>query len=208
MAIVGPTGAGKTTLVNLLMRFYEMDGGEILVDGIPLQTLKRENVRELFSMVLQDTRLFEGTVRENIEYVKEGVSEENLRAAEEAAEVTLYIESSPAGDDTPVSEEGLSAGQKQPLTIARAMLKDSPRRILDEATFNADTRTEKTIQTAMDRLIEERTSFVIAHRLSTIRNADVIFVLKDGDIVEQGNHETLLAKIGFYAGLYNSQFAG
>ncbi|MGN0814813.1 MAG: ABC transporter ATP-binding protein [Candidatus Coproplasma sp.] len=207
VAIVGPTGAGKTTLVNLLMRFYESDSGEILVDGVPLSSLKRENVRELFSMVLQDTWLFDGTVKENIIFSEENVTEERLKEAEKQAQIRKYIQTLPDGEDSPVSDDGLSGGQKQLLTIARAMLKDSPMMILDEATSNVDTATEAAIQRAMDNLTKNKTSFVIAHRLSTIKNADLILVLKDGDVIEQGNHDTLIKQNGFYAELYNSQFA-
>ena len=206
VAIVGPTGAGKTTLVNLLMRFYECEGG-ILIDGISTKDMTRENVRELFSMVLQDAWVFEGTLKENIVYCKEDVSEEKLREAVVAAGIYYLVNTLPQGGDTIINESSLSGGQKQLITIARAMVDDAPMLILDEATSNVDTRTERLIQNAMDKLTEGRTSFVIAHRLSTIRNADLILVLDHGDIVEQGTHEELLQKGGFYAKLYNSQFA-
>ncbi|WOO37717.1 ABC transporter ATP-binding protein [Anaerocolumna sp. AGMB13020] len=207
IAIVGPTGAGKTTMVNLLMRFYELNSGEIRIDNIPLRTLTRENVHQLFCMVLQDTWLFEGTIRENIVYNKIGVSEEEIVAACKAAGVHHFIKTLPEGYNTILNEEAsLSAGQKQLITIARAMIENAPMLILDEATSSVDTRTEVLIQEAMDKLMEGRTSIVIAHRLSTIKNADLILVMKDGDIIESGNHEQLLRKKGFYAELYNSQF--
>lgn len=207
VAIVGPTGAGKTTIVNLLMRFYELDGGEILVDGIPISSLKRENVHDVFCMVLQDTWLFEGTIKENIIYSKEGVTDEDVKDACKAVGLHHFIKTLPHGYDTVLNDNAnMSAGQKQLLTIARAMIENSPLLILDEATSSVDTRTELLVQQAMDQLMKGRTSFVIAHRLSTIRNADVILVMRDGDIVESGNHEELLAQGGFYAELYNSQF--
>ena len=207
IAIVGPTGAGKTTLVNLLMRFYELNGGEIRIDGKNIADLTRENVHDLFCMVLQDTWLFEGTIRENIVYSKEGVTDEQVRAACSAVGLDHFIRQLPQGYDTQLNDRAnLSAGQKQLVTIARAMIENAPLLILDEATSSVDTRTEALVQAAMDKLTENRTSFVIAHRLSTIRNADLILVLKDGDIVESGNHQELLAKGGFYASLYNSQF--
>lgn len=207
VAIVGPTGAGKTTLVNLLMRFYEVDDGEILIDGVPISTLTRENVHDLFSMVLQDTWLFEGSVRDNIVYSKEGVTDEDVKTACKACGVHHFIKSLPHGYDSILDDNtSISAGQRQLMTIARAMIQNSPMLILDEATSSVDTRTEVLIQKAMDKLTEGRTSFVIAHRLSTIKNADLILVMKDGDIIEQGNHNDLLAKGGFYADLYNSQF--
>ena len=207
IAIVGPTGAGKTTLVNLLMRFFEINSGSIKIDGIPTSEMTRESVHNLFSMVLQDTWLFEGTVRENLVYNKQGVTDGQLEEACRACGIYHFIETLPKGFDTVLDDSiTISAGQKQLLTIARAMIQDNPMLILDEATSSVDTRTELITQRAMDRLTEHRTSFVIAHRLSTIRNADLILVLKDGDIIEQGNHEQLLAKGGFYAELYNSQF--
>lgn len=206
VAIVGPTGAGKTTLVNLLMRFYELNGGEIIIDGVPISEIKRENLREQFSMVLQDTWLFDGTLRENIAYTT-GATDEEIQTAVKAAGLSHFVNSLPQGLDTPINADGLSAGQKQLITIARAMVQNSPMMILDEATSNVDTSTEEVIQEAMDVLSKDKTSFVIAHRLSTIKNADLILVLKDGDIIEQGSHETLLARNGFYANLYNSQFA-
>ena len=207
VAIVGPTGAGKSTLVNLLMRFNEINSGEILIDDIPTSYLTRENIHDLFCMVLQDTWLFEGTIRENLVYNKEGVSDEVIKEACKAVGLDHFIETLHDGYNTILNDKvNLSAGQKQQLTIARAMIKDAPMLILDEATSSVDTRTELLIQSAMDKLMEGRTSFVIAHRLSTIKNADVILVLKDGDILESGNHEELLAKDGFYAELYNSQF--
>lgn len=207
VAIVGPTGAGKTTLVNLLMRFYEYNGGEILIDGVPINTLTRENIHGLFSMVLQDTWLFEGTIRENIVYSRDGVSDEEVEAACKSVGLHHFIKTLPMGYDTILDDKAnLSAGQKQLITIARAMIDNKPLLILDEATSSVDTRTEVLIQRAMDKLTVGKTSFVIAHRLSTIKNADLILVMKDGDIIESGNHEELLSKNGFYAELYNSQF--
>ncbi len=207
VAIVGPTGAGKSTLVNLLMRFNEINSGEILIDDISTKDLTRENIHDLFCMVLQDTWLFEGTIRENLVYNKNNVSDEVIKNACKAVGLDHFIETLHDGYDTILNDKvNLSAGQKQQLTIARAMIKDAPMLILDEATSSVDTRTELLIQNAMDKLMEGRTSFVIAHRLSTIKNADVILVLKDGDILESGNHDELIAKNGFYAELYNSQF--
>lgn len=207
IAIVGPTGAGKTTMVNLLMRFYELNGGDILIDGVSTKDITRENVHDLFCMVLQDTWLFEGTIRENIVYCKENVSDEDVVKACKAVGIDHFIRTLPKGYDTVLNDKAnLSAGQKQLITIARAMIENAPLLILDEATSSVDTRTEIQIQKAMDKLTEGRTSFVIAHRLSTIKNADLILVMKDGDIIESGNHEELLAKGGFYADLYNSQF--
>ena len=207
IAIVGPTGAGKTTLVNLLMRFHEIQSGDIKIDGISTRDMKREEVRSQFCMVLQDTWLFEGTVRENLVYNTENISEEKIKAACKAVGLDHFIRTLPHGYDTILNDQvSLSQGQKQQLTIARAMIADKPMLILDEATSSVDTRTELQIQKAMDALMQNRTSFVIAHRLSTIKNADLILVLKDGDIIESGNHEELLAKGGFYADLYNSQF--
>ena len=207
VAIVGPTGAGKTTLVNLLMRFFEINSGRIRIDGISTADMTRESVHDLFSMVLQDTWLFEGTVRENLVYNKTGISDAQIEEACRACGIYHFIETLPKGLDTVLDESiAISAGQKQLLTIARAMIQGNPMLILDEATSSVDTRTELITQRAMDQLTESRTSFVIAHRLSTIKNADLILVLKDGDILEQGTHEQLLAKGGFYADLYNSQF--
>lgn len=207
VAIVGPTGAGKTTIVNLLMRFYEINSGRIYIDGVPIDSLTRENVHELFCMVLQDTWLFEGTVRENLVYSKENVSDEELERACRAVGIHHFIHTLPHGYDTVLDDKSsLSAGQKQQLTIARAMIENAPLLILDEATSSVDTRTERIIQRAMDGLTEGRTSFVIAHRLSTIKNSDLILVLKDGDIIASGTHDELLREGGFYAELYNSQF--
>ncbi|MBQ8761812.1 MAG: ABC transporter ATP-binding protein [Clostridia bacterium] len=207
VAIVGPTGAGKTTLVNLLMRFYELNGGNIYIDGVPTNELTRENVHEMFSMVLQDTWMFEGTIKENIVYSKKDVTDEQVIEACKTAGVDHFIRTLPEGYDTIMDDNtSISAGQKQLLTIARAMVKNGPMLILDEATSSVDTRTEELIQQAMDKLMKNRTSFVIAHRLSTIKNSDIILVMKDGDIIESGNHEELIAKNGFYAELYNSQF--
>ena len=207
VAIVGPTGAGKTTLVNLLMRFFEINSGAIRIDGVPTSEMTRESVHDLFGMVLQDTWLFEGTVRENLVYNKTGVTDQQLEGACRACGIYHFIETLPQGFDTVLDDSvAISAGQKQLLTIARAMIQDHPMLILDEATSSVDTRTELITQQAMDRLTEHRTSFVIAHRLSTIKNADLILVLKDGDIIEQGTHDQLLARGGFYADLYNSQF--
>ncbi|WP_371472009.1 ABC transporter ATP-binding protein [Niallia circulans] len=207
VAIVGPTGAGKTTLINLLMRFYEINGGEITIDGIPTNEMTREALHELFCMVLQDTWIFEGSIRDNIVYSREGVSDEEVEAACKAVGLHHFIKTLPNGYDTILDDKtSLSAGQKQLITIARAMVKMAPLLILDEATSSVDTRTELLIQTAMDKLTEGKTSFVIAHRLSTIKNADLILVMKDGDIIEAGTHKELIEKNGFYAELYNSQF--
>ncbi|WP_407383146.1 ABC transporter ATP-binding protein [Ruminococcus sp.] len=207
VAIVGPTGAGKTTIVNLLMRFYEINAGRIYIDDVPIDELTRENVHDLFCMVLQDTWLFEGTVRENLVYSKEGVTDEALERACKAVGIHHFIHTLPHGYDTVLDDKAsLSAGQKQQLTIARAMIENAPLLILDEATSSVDTRTERIIQKAMDGLTEGRTSFVIAHRLSTIKNSDLILVLKDGDIIASGTHDELLREGGFYADLYNSQF--
>jgi len=207
IAIVGPTGAGKTTMVNLLMRFYEIDGGEILIDGVPINTVRREDVHDVFDMVLQDTWLFEGTIKENIVFSKTGVADEDVTAACKTVGLHHFIMTLPDGYDTVLNDKAsLSEGQKQLMTIARAIIKDSPLLILDEATSSVDTRTERMIQEAMDKLTHGRTSFVIAHRLSTIKNADLILVMKNGDIIESGSHKELLAKGGFYAELYNSQF--
>ena len=207
VAIVGPTGAGKTTIVNLLMKFYEIDKGSIRIDGVDSKEMKRSEVHDAFSMVLQDTWLFEGTIRDNLIYNQKGISDERVIEASKAVGIHHFIMTLPDGYDTVLDDTvTLSVGQKQLLTIARALLKDAPLLILDEATSSVDTRTEELIQKAMDRLMEGRTSFVIAHRLSTIRNADLILVMKDGNIIEQGNHEELMAQAGFYADLYNSQF--
>ena len=208
VAIVGPTGAGKTTIVNLLMRFYEVNDGDIKIDGISIFDMTRTQLRDIFSMVLQDTWLFEGSIRENLIYNQQGITTEDLDRVCEACGLTHFIKTLPYGYDTVLSDEtAVSVGQKQLLTIARAMLQNSPMLILDEATSNVDTRTEELIQKAMDQLTKNRTSFVIAHRLSTIKNADVILVLKDGDVIESGNHKELIEKQGFYAELYNSQFS-
>lgn len=207
VAIVGPTGAGKTTMVNLLMRFFEINSGSIRIDGYPISELRRENIHNLFGMVLQDTWLFEGTVRENLVYNMEDISEEELKKACKVCGIYRFIRSLPKGFETVLSDNtNISAGQKQLMTIARAMLQNSPMLILDEATSSVDTRTEIMIQRAMDELTKGRTSFVIAHRLSTIKNADLILVMKDGDVIESGNHESLMAQNGFYTELYNSQF--
>ena len=207
VAIVGPTGAGKTTIVNLLMRFYEINSGAILIDNIPIDTLTRENIHELFCMVLQDTWLFEGTVKENLVYSKKDISDDEIIKACKAVGIHHFIHALPHGYDTVLDDKtSLSSGQKQQLTIARAMIENAPLLILDEATSSVDTRTERIIQKAMDELTVGRTSFVIAHRLSTIKNADIILVLKDGDIDSVGTHEQLLEQGGFYAELYNSQF--
>lgn len=206
VAIVGPTGAGKTTLVNLLERFYEVDGGQIRIDGIPIASVPRENVREQFAMVLQDTWFFQGTLRENIAFDTPGVTDESLQRACAACGLSGYVASLPQGLDTMLEPQDLSAGQRQLITIARAMVKDAPMLILDEATSSVDTRTELQVQRAMDALSKGRTSFVIAHRLSTVRDADLILYLQNGDVVEQGTHEQLLAKKGCYARLYESQF--
>ena len=208
VAIVGPTGAGKTTMVNLLMRFFEVNSGRITIDGVPTTDLRRPDVHRLFGMVLQDTWLFEGTIRENLVYNMEGITDEQLEAVCKACGLDKFVHSLPQGFDTVLSESTtISAGQKQLLTIARAMLQNAPMLILDEATSSVDTRTELLIQRAMDELTKGRTSFVIAHRLSTIKNADLILVMRDGDVIESGTHEQLMEQSGFYAELYNSQFA-
>ena len=207
VAIVGPTGAGKTTMVNLLMRFFEINDGDIKIDGVSLKDLKRENIHDVFSMVLQDTWLFDGTIRENLVYNMPGITDERLEEVCKACGLDKFVHSLPDGFDTVLSEStSISAGQKQLLTIARAMLQNAPMLILDEATSSVDTRTELMIQRAMDELTKGRTSFVIAHRLSTIRNADLILVMKEGDIIENGMHDELMKKGGFYSELYNSQF--
>ena len=208
VAIVGPTGAGKTTIVKLLMRFYDVGSGAILVDGHNIKDFNRRELRDAFGMVLQDTWLYKDTIMENIRYGRLDATDEEVIAAAKAAHAHHFIETLPGGYQMELNEDAsnVSQGQKQLLTIARAILADNPILILDEATSSVDTRTEIQIQNAMDNLMKGRTSFVIAHRLSTIKDADVILVMKDGDIVEQGNHEELLAKGGFYADLYNSQF--
>ncbi len=207
VAIVGPTGAGKTTLINLLMRFYELNGGEITIDGISTNKMTRECLHDLFCMVLQDTWIFEGSIRENIVYSRNDVSDQEVEAACKAVGLYHFINTLPDKYDTILDDKSsLSAGQRQLITIARAMVKMAPLLILDEATSSVDTRTEVLIQQAMDKLTEGKTSFVIAHRLSTIKNADLILVMKDGDIIEAGNHQELISKDGFYAELYNSQF--
>lgn len=208
IAIVGPTGAGKTTIVNLLMKFYPIDSGEIYIDGKPTSEISRAAVHDQFSMVLQDTWLFEGTIRENLIFNQDHITDEMVESAAAAVGIDHFINTLPKGYDTVLDDSvTLSVGQKQLFTIARALLKDAPLLILDEATSSVDTRTEVLLQEAMDKLMEGRTSFVIAHRLSTIRNADIILVMDKGNIIEQGNHEALMAKGGFYADLYNSQFA-
>lgn len=207
VAIVGPTGAGKTTMVNLLMKFYDINEGDILIDGTSIRDIKRSNVHDLFTMVLQDTWLFNGTVKENIIYNQKHVSDKKVEEVCKIVGVDHFIKTLPDGYDSVISDnDSVSSGQRQLLTIARGMISDSPFLILDEATSNVDTRTEELVQKAMDKLMENRTSFIIAHRLSTIKNADLILVMKDGNIIEQGNHNTLMKKNGFYANLYNSQF--
>ena len=207
IAIVGPTGAGKTTMVNLLMKFYEINKGDILIDNLSINDITRENVHSLFTMVLQDTWLFNGTVKENIVYNRENISDEMVKKVCDTVGLTHFIKTLPNGFDSVIGEnDSVSAGQRQLLTIARGMIEDSPFLILDEATSNVDTRTEELVQKAMDKLTEGRTSFIIAHRLSTIKNADLILVMKDGNIIETGNHDELMKKNGFYADLYNSQF--
>ena len=207
VAIVGPTGAGKTTMVNLLMKFYDINDGDILIDGTSIRDIKRSNVHDLFTMVLQDAWLFNGTVKENIIYNQKHVSDKKVEEVCKIVGVDHFIKTLPDGYDSVISDnDSVSSGQRQLLTIARGMISDSPFLILDEATSNVDTRTEELVQKAMDKLMENRTSFIIAHRLSTIKNADLILVMKDGNIIEQGNHNTLMKKNGFYANLYNSQF--
>jgi ATP-binding cassette subfamily B protein len=208
IAIVGPTGAGKTTIVNLLMKFYEISDGEILIDGVNTKDLTRENIHDLFTMVLQDTWLFDGTIEENIKYNQEGITSEMVKNVCKTVEVDHFIKTLPKAYASVISDsDNISAGQKQLLTIARGMVKNSPFLILDEATSNVDTRTEELVQKAMDKLAEGKTSFIIAHRLSTIKNANLILVMKDGNIIEQGTHQELIEKNGFYANLYNSQFS-
>lgn len=207
VAIVGPTGAGKTTMVNLLMKFYDINSGDIKIDGVSIKELTRENIHELFTMVLQDTWLFNGTVKENIMYNNENVSDEQIKQVCKTVGLDHFIKTLPHGYDTVLSDnDSVSAGQRQLLTIARGILQDAPFLILDEATSNVDTRTEELVQKAMDTLAKGKTSFIIAHRLSTIKNADLILVVKDGNIIEQGNHDELMENNGFYAELYNSQF--
>ncbi len=207
IAIVGPTGAGKTTMVNLLMKFYEINSGDILIDGVSTKELTRENVHKLFVMVLQDTWLFDGTIRENIKFNQENITDEDIWNACKTVGIDHFIKTLPGGLDARLGDnEAISSGEKQLLTIARGMVEDAPFLILDEATSNVDTRTEELVQKAMDKLTEGKTSFIIAHRLSTIKNADLILVMKDGNIIEQGNHDELIKKNGFYADLYNSQF--
>ena len=207
IAIVGPTGAGKTTIVNLLMKFYDIERGQIMIDGVDIKDMQRSEVHDAFSMVLQDTWLFEGTIKENLIYNQKDITVQAVVEAAKAVGVHHFIMTLPDGYDTVLDDTvSLSVGQKQLLTIARALLKDAPLLILDEATSSVDTRTEELIQKAMDKLMEGRTSFVIAHRLSTIRNADLILVMRDGNIIEQGNHDQLMEQGGFYADLYNSQF--
>ena len=207
IAIVGPTGAGKTTMVNLLMKFYDINSGSIKIDDIPISEISRENIHRLFTMVLQDTWLFEGTIRENITYNRKNVSDERIKEVCKEVGLDHFIKTLPKGYDSIISEnDSVSAGQRQLLTIARGMIEDSPFLILDEATSNVDTRTEELVQKAMDKLTKGKTSFIIAHRLLTIKNADLILVMKDGNIVEQGNHDELMQKCGYYAELYNSQF--
>jgi ATP-binding cassette subfamily B protein len=209
IAIVGPTGAGKTTMVNLLMRFYDVNSGSIKIDGVDIRKMRRADLRRMFGMVLQDAWLFNGTIHDNIAYGKLDATDDEIFAAAKAAHVDHFVHSLPKGYNMELNEEAdnVSQGEKQLLTIARAMLADPPMLILDEATSNVDTRTEILIQHAMENLMQGRTSFVIAHRLSTIKNADLIFVMRDGSIVEQGTHQELLALNGFYASLYNSQFS-
>ena len=209
LAIVGPTGAGKTTVINLLMRFYDVNSGTITVDGTDIRNITRSSLRKAYTMVLQDTWLFHGTVFENIVYGKENATRDEVIAAAKAAKIDSYIEHLPQGYDTVLSDDGvnISKGQRQLITIARAMLSEAPMLILDEATSNVDSRTELQIQQAMQTLMRGRTCFVIAHRLSTIKNADLIIVIRDGSITEQGTHEELLKKGGFYSALYNSQFS-
>ncbi len=208
VAIVGPTGAGKTTMVNLLMRFYEINGGEISIDGVSTRDISRKEIHDIFGMVLQDTWIFEGTIRENLIYNSKNITDEEINEVLKEVKLDHFVSTLPNGLDYYIKDaNSISGGQRQLLTIARAMLRKSPMMILDEATSNVDTRTEEVIQEAMDKLTKNKTSFVIAHRLSTIRNADMILVMKDGNIIEQGNHEELMERNGFYASLYNSQFA-
>ncbi|MDU7143695.1 MAG: ATP-binding cassette domain-containing protein, partial [Anaerococcus vaginalis] len=208
VAIVGPTGAGKTTMVNLLMKFYQINKGDIIIDGKSINDLKRENIHDLFTMVLQDTWLFKGTIRENILFNRKDISEKRLNHVIKSVSLDHFIKTLPKGLDSKIDDDdSVSQGQRQLLTIARAMIDDKPFLILDEATSNVDTRSEELVQEAMDKLAQGRTSFIIAHRLSTIKNADLILVMDEGNIIEQGNHEQLMKKNGFYADLYNSQFS-
>ena len=207
IAIIGPTGAGKTTMVNLLMKFYEINSGDIKIDGVSTRELTRENIHSLFTMVLQDTWLFNGTIKENIAYNRKNVSDKRIKEVCETVGIDHFIRTLPNGYDSVLSDnDSVSAGQRQLLTIARGMIEDAPFLILDEATSNVDTRTEELVQKAMDKLMENKTSFIIAHRLSTIRNTDLILVMNEGNIVETGTHDSLMKKNGFYANLYNSQF--
>jgi ATP-binding cassette subfamily B protein len=206
VAIVGPTGAGKTTMVNLLMKFYDINKGDITIDGTSIKELTRNNIHDLFTMVLQDTWLFNGTLKENVKYNRKA-SDERVKEVCKVVGLDHFIKTLPKGYNSEISDnESVSSGQRQLLTIARGMIEDSPFLILDEATSNVDTRTEELVQKAMDNLTKGKTSFIIAHRLSTIKNADLILVMKDGNIIEQGNHDELMKKQGFYADLYNSQF--
>ena len=207
IAIVGPTGAGKTTMVNLLMKFYDIDSGDITIDGVSIKDMTRDNIHSLFTMVLQDTWLFDGTIKENIVFNKNDISDDRVNEVLNIVGLKHFIETLPNGINSNINEsDNISSGQKQLLTIARGMLEDAPLLIFDEATSNVDTRTEELVQKAMDKLTKGRTSFIIAHRLSTIKNADLILVMNDGNIVESGTHKELLKKNGFYANLYNSQF--
>ena len=207
IAIVGPTGAGKTTIVNLLMKFYDISKGEIKIDGISTKNLKRENIHKLFTMVLQDTWLFDGTIKENIKFNNKNIKDEKIKEICKEVGLDHFIKTLPKGYDTLLKDnDSISAGQRQLITIARGMTENSPFLILDEATSNVDTRTEKIVQNAMDKLAKGKTSFIIAHRLSTIKNADLILVMNEGNIIEQGNHSELMKQNGFYSKLYNSQF--
>ena len=207
VAIVGPTGAGKTTMVNLLMKFYDITDGDITIDGVSIKDLTRSNIHDLFTMVLQDTWVFNGTIRENIVFNRENISDKEVEIVSKIVGLDHFVKTLPDGYDTVITDgDSISSGQKQLLTIARGILQNTPLLILDEATSNVDTRTEELVQKAMDKLSENKTSFIIAHRLSTIKNADLILVMKDGNIIEQGSHDELIEKNGFYAELYNSQF--
>ena len=207
IAIVGPTGAGKTTMVNLLMKFYDVTEGDILIDGFSIKSLKRENIHSLFTMVLQDTWLFEGTIYDNIKYNREKTTHKQIEEISKGIGLDHFIRTLPKGYNSTIgNNESISSGEKQLITIARGMVEDAPLLILDEATSNVDTRTEELVQKAMDKLMQNKTSFIIAHRLSTIKNADLILVMNEGNIIEQGNHQELMDKKGFYYNLYNSQF--